>query len=183
MANVVYEAPPVYKRTWFIVVMLIYVFPVGLFLMWKYTNWKQWVKIAVTAVIAISWLSMIPACHGTEDAISEISENISSVTEEVSSVTETTTTEAEKIEVPSGAIVKEQDGLWGLYLGNNLVDNYTGIATNENGDWYIRQGVVDFDYSGTVSFRFDPVHASGVWTSCFWSRHTFCLSSTDVVYP
>ena len=139
MANVVYEAPPVYKRTWFIVVMLIYVFPVGLFLMWKYTNWKQWVKIAVSVVIAIIWLSMIPACYGADETISELGENISSISEDVSSVTETTTSTEVKIEIPTGAIVKEQDGIWGLYLGNNLVDNYTGIASNENGDWYINQ--------------------------------------------
>lgn len=153
MANVVYEAPPVYKRTWFIIVMLIYVFPVGLFLMWKYTTWKQWVKIAVTAVIAITWLSMIPACHGAEDAVSEVGEDLSSVAESVSSLSETTTTEFARIEVPTGAIVKEQDGVWGLYLNDKLVDNYTGIASNELGDWYISHGKVDFNYSGSIEFN------------------------------
>ena len=59
MANVVYEAPPVYKRTWFIVVMLIYVFPVGLFLMWKYTNWKQWVKIATCWLCSLIFSSLV----------------------------------------------------------------------------------------------------------------------------
>lgn len=153
MANVVYEAPPVYKRTWFIIVMLIYVFPVGLYLMWKYTNWKQWIKIAVTAVIAVTWLSMIPACHGTKDAVSEVGEDLSSVAESVSSISETTTTEVARIEVPTGAIVKEQDGVWGLYLSDKLVDNYTGIASNEFGYWYISHGKVDFDYSGSIEFN------------------------------
>ncbi|MCQ9299543.1 hypothetical protein NQ043_00080 [Staphylococcus hyicus] len=42
-----------YKSTWFTILMLIFIFPLGLFLMWKYTNWKQWVKVIITVLIAI----------------------------------------------------------------------------------------------------------------------------------
>ncbi|HDI6744083.1 TPA: calcium-binding protein, partial [Staphylococcus aureus] len=42
-----------YKSTWFTVLTLIFFFPVGLFLMWKYMKWKRWVKILITVLIAI----------------------------------------------------------------------------------------------------------------------------------
>lgn len=37
-----------FKRTGWIITLLILFWPVGLFLMWKYTNWPNWVKIAVS---------------------------------------------------------------------------------------------------------------------------------------
>ena len=37
-----------FKQTGWIVVLLILFWPVGLFLMWKYTTWQKWVKITVS---------------------------------------------------------------------------------------------------------------------------------------
>ena len=37
-----------YQKTGFIILLLIFFFPVGLFLMWKYTNWGKKVKIAIS---------------------------------------------------------------------------------------------------------------------------------------
>lgn len=42
-----------YQKTWFIILTLIFFFPVGIFLMWKYANWSSTIKWIVTAVIAI----------------------------------------------------------------------------------------------------------------------------------
>lgn len=42
-----------YKSTWFTILMLVIFFPVGLFLMWKYMNWKTWVKVVITVAIAL----------------------------------------------------------------------------------------------------------------------------------
>ncbi|MFV0246635.1 MAG: hypothetical protein ACK5HS_01715 [Mycoplasmatales bacterium] len=42
-----------YEQTWFIIMMLILFFPVGLFLMWKFSNWNKVVKISVSVFIAI----------------------------------------------------------------------------------------------------------------------------------
>ncbi|MBA8777712.1 Ltp family lipoprotein, partial [Staphylococcus schleiferi subsp. coagulans] len=42
-----------YKSTWFTILTLIFIFPLGLFLMWKYMDWKRWVKILITVLIAI----------------------------------------------------------------------------------------------------------------------------------
>lgn len=46
-----------YEKTWFIILMLIVFFPVGLFLMWKYTTWNKTAKIIVTVLIAALFIS------------------------------------------------------------------------------------------------------------------------------
>lgn len=42
-----------YQRNWFVILMLILFFPVGLFLMWKYANWRNYAKIIITVAIAL----------------------------------------------------------------------------------------------------------------------------------
>ena len=44
---------------WFIVIMLAFFFPVGLWLMWTRTSWKTWIKITVTAVVVLLFVSNI----------------------------------------------------------------------------------------------------------------------------
>ena len=43
--------------TWFIVVMILFLFPIGLWLMWTRTSWKKWVKIVVTVVVALFFVT------------------------------------------------------------------------------------------------------------------------------
>lgn len=42
------EKPPFFQRTWFIILMLIFVSPVGIFLMWFYKEWNTIIKIIVS---------------------------------------------------------------------------------------------------------------------------------------
>ena len=52
-----------YQKTGWIIALLILFFPVGLFLMWKYTNWKKPIKGVITAlilIIAVSGISSDP---------------------------------------------------------------------------------------------------------------------------
>lgn len=41
-----------YAKTWVIVLFLIFFFPVGLFLMWRYKEWRKVTKIVITVIIA-----------------------------------------------------------------------------------------------------------------------------------
>lgn len=41
-----------YQKTWFIILMLIFFFPVGLFLMWRYSTWGKVPKAIITAIFA-----------------------------------------------------------------------------------------------------------------------------------
>ena len=42
-----------YQKTGWIIALLIVFFPVGLYLMWKYTDWRKVLKIAVSIVCAV----------------------------------------------------------------------------------------------------------------------------------
>ena len=52
--------------------------------------------------------------------------------------------------LPEGAEVVQDEYGWGVYQYGGLVRSYNGIASNELGTWYIKDGLVDFKYSGYV---------------------------------
>ena len=43
-----------YQKSWFIILTLLFIFPLGLFLMWRYAHWKNWLKLIVSSVYIIS---------------------------------------------------------------------------------------------------------------------------------
>lgn len=49
-------------------------------------------------------------------------------------------------EVTQGA-----DGKWGVYRGGELVTDYSGIASNSLGTWYLKDGLVDFSFTGYLN--------------------------------
>lgn len=55
-----------YKRTWFIVLMLIFLAPLGIFLMWRYKpTWGNTLKIVLTVCFCIwFWILLISAFAG-----------------------------------------------------------------------------------------------------------------------
>ena len=44
----------IYEKTWFIILMLLVFFPVGLFLMWRYSEWNKVVKVIITVLCALA---------------------------------------------------------------------------------------------------------------------------------
>lgn len=74
----------IYQKTWFIIVILIIFWPVGLFLMWKYASWNKIAKIIITVLIG---LMVIYSFTGCSDNDSE------SANESTATVQEDTTTE------------------------------------------------------------------------------------------
>lgn len=58
-----------YQKSWVIVLFIIFVFPVGLFLMWKYTNWNKILKVVVTCIIAF----VLIGNYGSSDNKAEVS--------------------------------------------------------------------------------------------------------------
>lgn len=47
------------KRSWGIIIMLIVFFPIGLYLMWKHSNWNKYLKIGVSVIIGIISIAAI----------------------------------------------------------------------------------------------------------------------------
>ena len=56
-----------YEKTWVTILTLIFFAPVGIFLMWKYHDWKMVVKIVLSCVSALIFISMITP-SGDSDA-------------------------------------------------------------------------------------------------------------------
>lgn len=47
--------------------------------------------------------------------------------------------------------VTQVNGVWGVYKDGKLTD-YTGIAQNQYGSWYVKDGKVDFTFTGPYEF-------------------------------
>ena len=62
-------------------------------------------------------------------------------------LTLTYTKEAEPVSKLNG-LVKGPDGKWGMYKDNVLQKDYTGLAKNKNGWYYVKNGYVAWDYTG-----------------------------------
>ena len=48
-----------YQRTWFVILMLVLIFPVGLILMWHNKKFNMPVRVAITILGAFIWLSTL----------------------------------------------------------------------------------------------------------------------------
>lgn len=79
-----------YQSTGWIIALLILFFPVGLFLMWKYTNWNKAVKWVVTGVFAFAVL--VNAVGGSNST--STTSNTQNTTPTVSQETEPTQPES-----------------------------------------------------------------------------------------
>ncbi|HCV8108477.1 TPA: Ltp family lipoprotein [Staphylococcus aureus] len=53
------ESTSWYKQEWCIVLSLLFLFPLGLFLMWKFSKWPSLVRTIITVVIAVIALASI----------------------------------------------------------------------------------------------------------------------------
>lgn len=112
---------------------------------------KLWVCLVVLAFLfaILGIMSVVEKHQNSQPTETSPSVVTTSIT---TSTTFTTTTLAEEISVvPEGAVVEEREGKWGLYKDGVLVSNFTGIATNKFGDWYLVHGLVDFGFNGTVN--------------------------------
>lgn len=50
---------PWYAKTWVVILALWLFFPVGLYLMWRFTRWEVWVKTVVSVIISLFVILMV----------------------------------------------------------------------------------------------------------------------------
>ena len=120
-----------YKNPIWILALLLLLPPVGVYLVWAYTNWPKVMKYFVSTIFMLVFLIGI----GTS-VFNYYNES-----------------NDEEILVPENAVVMEVNGIWGLYKDESLVTDYNGLASNENGTWLISNGLVDFSFNGSYSFN------------------------------
>lgn len=112
-----------------IIALLFLVPPIGVYLLWAYTDWNKVLKQVLSALFLIWFLAAI-----------------------VFSVIHFYDSAKQMDYIPEGAKVTSVRGSWGLYKDEELVDRYSGLAENEYGKWVIKDGYVDFDYDGNYTF-------------------------------
>lgn len=119
-----------YQKSWFTILMLIFFFPVGIYLMWKHTNWNKIVKIVITAFFALILSAALfsdnsePTTEtGNDITTTDISNTIT--TEQKSSTTKSTTTEA-TTEEPTTETTTEE-----ITTQNTTKETTTQITTEE----------------------------------------------------
>ncbi len=108
-----------------------------------YRKWWFWL------IALLLLFGMIGACVGGDETETTETTSVSELATTTTTTTQTTTSITDI--VPLGAAVENKDGNWGLYKDGELVSNFTGVASNDMGDWYIVNGLVDFGYSGKVT--------------------------------
>lgn len=89
------------KKKWYqknitVIISLILFFPIGLFLMWKYTEWKRLTKIIVTVALALFFISLPSSDTNTS------SQSSTEVTAEAES-TESTGEESNEVQIEESA--------------------------------------------------------------------------------
>lgn len=74
-----------YKQEWFIVLSLLFIFPLGLFLMWKFSKWPSIARTIITVAISVIVLAsityygnlqmIVPATSNSNNETKETTEN------------------------------------------------------------------------------------------------------------
>ena len=121
----------IYEKNWFIILMLVLFFPVGLFLMWKNAKWNKTVKIIVTALIVV----MAIFSNGSEE-----SKNVE---------TKDTNAEVETVKVDERKELQEKS--------KTILDSKDYYAMNEDERKTINELVEKWDDEIDYSFKSEYV--------------------------
>lgn len=100
-----------YQKTWFIIVMLILIWPVGVFLMWKFSNWNIAVKSVVSAVFAFALINTVfDGDNKPEKSVSDVQTE----TTETQPATTAPTTESleDKYKKEADGLIAERQGYY-----------------------------------------------------------------------
>ena len=132
-----------YEKDWFIVLMLIVFFPVGLFLMWKYSKWHKKTKKIISAIIAVMVVIAIFS-DGSEESKNIETKNTNA---EVETVDKTRDTNAEAETAKANKIKELQE------KSKAILDNKDYYAMNEDERKTINELVEKWDDEIDYSFK------------------------------
>lgn len=100
------EKVPLRKRNWFIILLLVIFFPVGLYLMWKHASWGKTAKWVVTGAIAL----LVAYNLGSQDTSTNVADtSTNDTTVEETEPVEEDTTAAEEVEKTEPAEEVEEE--------------------------------------------------------------------------
>ena len=150
-----------YQKNWFMWLMIVFVTPVGLFLMWKNKRYNKTIRIVFTCLFSLWFLICCIAYGNGEEPIKQISSNEPTIqdTSENENVTATptentmTTPSGNQNPTVSGRLkvhfidVGQADSIL-LQQGNNymLIDAGNNADDDTVKDYLTRQGVTELKY-------------------------------------
>src|SRR5699024_8181670 len=84
------EEKKFYQKNWFVILTLIFVFPIGLYLMWRRTDWKPKTKKIVTGIVSVIFvLNLFSSDDESKNDVSSTTNIEEPKTEEISKNDET----------------------------------------------------------------------------------------------
>ena len=82
-----------YQKTWFVVLMLFLIFPLGLILMWVNKKFKPAIRVVLTVLFAFVWLLILASCRSDSQTSQTATEQTTVISNEQTTVVTTVTTE------------------------------------------------------------------------------------------
>lgn len=143
-----------YQKSEFIVLILVCCFPVGLFLMWKYSKWKNIVKYSITAMMLFLIIGIFTTVNTKKPPA--ILNSAFKTTEETTFVT-TDTLECITETTEFRTIITENDKYYSTEIdeSNNYKEDY-----DESDTVWIPQSGSKYHSSSTCSGMKDPSEVS-----------------------
>ncbi len=134
-----------YEKNWFIVLMLIFIFPLGLFLMWRYKKWNKQARWIITCAFAL----MVVIGYTSDDAPVEDKEIEPQNHEEKSKSTEEapatksndSTSSDKKNDEPKKTLTPEKE--LAKNIKNNVGKEHYGSVTYQGGNLVVN--IKNFD--------------------------------------
>ena len=79
-----------YQKTWFVVLMLFLIFPLGLILMWVNKKFKPAIRVVLTVLFAFVWLLILASCRSDSQTSQTATEQTTVISNEQTEATTTT---------------------------------------------------------------------------------------------
>lgn len=97
-----------YQTTWFTILLLIFFFPVGLFLMWKYKKFNKIVRILITILLLAAAINVLADPATSKDTNTEKEATTKPTTEEATKATTKPTTAATTAKPKTSKQIKKE---------------------------------------------------------------------------
>lgn len=118
-----------YKKTYSIVLLLIFFFPIGVYLMWKYGKWSNRTKLIITGIFSLYVLGVYGSVN-QKPVVSQTDTKVNATTASTSPTPSPKPVQTKRIDVTS-QIVRKVDGKYRYFfdIRNNDTSEFNGSVT------------------------------------------------------
>ena len=121
-----------YQKTWFVVLMLFLIFPLGLILMWVNKKFKPAIRVVLTVLFAFVWLLILASCRSDSQTSQTATEQTTATVEQTETTTSKPNTSARVDEIArqAKADAKNIDTEKTIDAVKYIKENYPNYFTN-----------------------------------------------------